>query len=83
MPIKNNNNITIAEDNSLKEVDNIEELDIEDLLAISKKYDIDYKKKEMIWTNNEIRKLNYRTQKQFHLALTVINSRKNEQKMKH
>ena len=52
-------------------------------MAISKKYDVDYKKKEMIWTNNEIRKLNYKTQKQFHLALTVINSRKNEKKFKY
>ena len=82
MPIKNNKNLNNADDSSQVQ-ENIEEIDIEDLMAISKKYDVDYKKKEMIWTNNEIRKLNYKTQKQFHLALTVINSRKNEKKFKY
>ncbi len=27
--------------------------------AISKKYEIDFRKKEVVWTKNEIRKLDY------------------------
>ncbi len=50
MPIRHNNSEPVL----------IQENDFEqDIDPLNKKYDYDFKKKETIWTKNEIKKLNY------------------------